>query len=58
MGHKLDFAERRRIYDERLATERLAFPSAAIEVIVEEYTYANGDAIIRVVRGGGNAKPE
>jgi hypothetical protein len=60
MQRKLDKDEKLRLQAERYATERAANPTAHIEVIVEDYTYANGDPIVRVVRRGvkGGAKPD
>ena len=58
MRRKLDPAEKRRLQAERGRIERADFPNIDIEVIVEDYTYGNGDAIIRVVSRGVKSLPE
>ena len=49
MMRKLDPNEKRRLQAERERIERADFPNVEIEVVVEDYTYANGDPIIRVI---------
>jgi hypothetical protein len=50
LPRKLSEAEKNQIAAKRLETEREAFPEAGIEVIVADYTYANGEPKVRVVR--------
>jgi hypothetical protein len=42
--------------EERERIERADFPNVEIEVIVEDYTYANGDPIVRVISRGVKSK--
>ena len=57
MTRKLDPAEKRRLQAERERIERADFPNVEIEVIVEDYTYANGEPVVRVVSRGVKPKP-
>ena len=49
MRRKLTETEKQRIRAERLERERKTFPSLNIDVVVEDYTWANGEADVRVV---------
>jgi hypothetical protein len=50
MRRKLDPDEKLRIKTERQKIESAAFPDAEIEVVVDDFTYANGEPNVRVVR--------
>ena len=52
MRRELDPAEKRRLQGERERIERADFPNVEIEVIVDDYTYANGELVARVVSRG------
>jgi hypothetical protein len=49
MRRKLTETEKQRIRSEGLERERNAFPTLNIDVVVEDYTWANGEANVRVV---------
>jgi hypothetical protein len=54
MRRKLTETEKEQIRAERLDREQKAFPSLDIDVFVEDWTYANEEPIVRVVRRAGN----
>jgi hypothetical protein len=49
MRRKLTETEKEKIRSERLATEHKAFPNMDIDVVVEDFTWANGEPIVRVI---------
>lgn len=51
MRRKLTETEKETIRSERLATEQKAFPNTNIDVVVEDFTWANGEPIVRVIHG-------
>lgn len=51
----LGAVEKRRIREERERIERADFPNLDIQVIVEDYTYGNGEPVVRVI--GRGVKP-
>ena len=52
MRHQLSDDEKRQIAAARLTTERASFPGAELDVIVEDFTYANGEPNVRVISHG------
>jgi hypothetical protein len=46
---KLDPTEKLRIGQEQLEVEKAAFPETNITVVVDDYTYANGEPQVRVI---------
>jgi hypothetical protein len=50
MQRKLSEQEKEQIRAKRLEEEREAFPEIDIEVIVDDYTYGNGEPVVRVIR--------
>jgi hypothetical protein len=49
MRRKLTEIEKVKIRSERLAAEQKAFPGLDIDVVVEDFTWANGEPIVRVI---------
>jgi hypothetical protein len=56
MRRKLSDGEKSQLRGERLERERRAFPAIDIDVIVEDFTWANGEPIIRVISHGAKDK--
>ena len=52
MRRHLTADEKAEIHDERLDAERKAFPELNIEVVVEDFTFATGEPIVRVISRG------
>jgi hypothetical protein len=50
MRRKLSPDEKDKLRAERLALEREAFPDFDVDVIVEDFTWANGEPVVRVIR--------
>jgi hypothetical protein len=58
MMRKLDPNEKRRIQAERERMERADFLNLDIQVVVEDYTHANGEPVVRVISRGVKSIPE
>ena len=57
MRRRLSQEEKDKLKAERAAAEREAFPNIDFEIVVEDFTWANGEPIIRVVRRNPSEKP-